>query len=104
MSAQGNLFKLVDVESDVTRPGDLLIEIGTDAFDVSATSKEVSTVLTEVMYAFLQIDNGVTSDNENFLQTDKTISSNAVTVAREASGTNSAQFSFMFIGRKSVAA
>ena len=104
MAAQGNLFKLVDVESDVTRPGDLLIEIGTDTFDVSATTKEVTTALTEVLYAFLQIDNGVTADNENFLQTDKAISSAAVTVAREASGTNSARFSFMFIGRKSVAA
>lgn len=104
MGALAKLFKLTDVEQDVARPGDLLLEIGTDTFDVSATTKEVTTQLTEVMYAFLQIDNGVTSDNENFLQTDKTISSAAVTVAREASGTNSAQFSFMFIGRKSVAA
>ena len=104
MAAQGNFYKLVDVESDVTRPGDLLIEIGTDTFDVSATTKEVTTALTEILYAFLQIDNGVAADNENFLQTDKTITTAAVTVAREASGTASARFSFMFIGRKSVAA
>jgi hypothetical protein len=100
MSALNALFKLTSLEQDVSRPGDLLIEIGTDAFDVSATTKEVTTQLTEILYAFLQIDNGVTADNENFLQTDKTITTSAVTVAREASGTNSAEFSFMFIGRK----
>lgn len=103
MAARGNLYKLTDIESDVSRPGDLLLEIGTATFDVSATVLEVPTALTEVLYAFLQIDNGVTADNENFLQTDKAISSNKVTVAREASGTNSAQFSFMFLGRKTVA-
>ncbi len=104
MAAQGNFYKLVDVESDVTRPGDLLLEIGTDTFDVSATAKEVTTALTEILYAFLQIDNGVTADNENFLQTDKIITTAAVTVAREASGTSNARFSFIFIGRKSVIA
>ncbi len=103
MAAQGNLYKLTDIESDVSRPGDLLVEIGTDTFDVSATSKEVTTALTEILYAFLQIDNGVSADNENFLQTDKAITTAAVTVAREASGTNSARFSFMFIGRKTAA-
>ncbi len=102
MAALSNLFKLVSIEQDVSRPGDLLLEIGTDTFDVSATTKEVTTALTEVLYAFLQIDNGVTADNENFLQTDKTVTTAAVTVAREASGTNSARFSFMFIGRKIV--
>ena len=104
MSANAMLFKLVNIEQEVERPGDLLIEVGTDLFDVSATTKEVTTQLTEILYAFLQIDNGVTADNENFLQTDKTITTSAVTVAREASGTASARFSFMFIGRKSASA
>ncbi len=94
------LFKLTNLEQDVSRPGDLLVEMGTQAFTTSLTTVEVATTLSEVLYAFLQVDNGVTTDNENFLQTDKVVTTGAVTVAREASGTSAAQFSWMFVGRK----
>lgn len=103
MAAQGNLLKLVDVESDVTRPGDLLLDIGTDAFDVSATEKEVTTQLTEVLYAFLNIDDA-TPIAADLLATDKVVTTSAVTVARTTGTTADQAFSFMFIGRKSVIA
>lgn len=101
MAANNSLYKMVNAEQDVIRPGDLLIEFGTDAFDVSAVAKEVTTQLTEILYAFLNIDDP-TPVAGDLLSTDKVITTSAVTVGRPSNGTASLGFSFMFIGRKSV--
>ena len=99
MSANNTLFKLVNVEQDVVRPGDLLVEIGTSSFDVSATSKEVTTQLTEVMYAVVSADDA-TPVAGDLLSTDKTVTTSAVTVGRAAGTSFNLAFSFIFIGRK----
>lgn len=101
MAADNRLFKLVNVEQDVIRPGDLLIEMGTDAFDVSATAKEVTTQLTTVDFALVQAVDA-TPVAGDFCTTDKTVTSSAVTVGRPSNGTASLPFNFIFIGRKVV--
>jgi hypothetical protein len=100
MAADNALFKLVSLEQDVSRPGDLLVEIGTQAFTTTGVTVEVTTQLTEILYALLTIDNSVVDSANDRLRTDKVITSGAVTVQRATSGTSGAQFTFMFIGRK----
>jgi len=96
-----NLFKLVNVEQDVARPGDLLVEVGEQAFTTTLTTVEVTTSLTEVLYAFLTVSGSVSPDAQDVeIQTDKTVTSGAVTVVRPASGASGLEFSWMFIGRK----
>jgi hypothetical protein len=97
-----NLFKLVNLEQDVARPGDLVIEVGSKAFVTTGASVEVTTNLTEILYAFLTPDFTVTYDVDDQLSTDKTISSSAVTVGRGSAGTSALTFSYMFIGRRVV--
>lgn len=93
------LHKLVNVEADVVRPGDLLIDVGTGAFVTTGATVEIDTALTEIMQAFLTPDNSVTYDVDDILSTDKAITSGAVTVARGATGTSGLEFSYMFVGR-----
>ena len=93
------LHKLVNVEQDVARPGDLLIEMGNDSYDVSATTKEVSTELTEILHAFLTIID-VTPVANDLLGTDMVVTTSAVSVVRPAGSTNNLKFSYVFIGRK----
>lgn len=103
MGAVGQLFKLVNLEQETHRPGDLLVEVGTDSFDVSATTKEVTTQLTEVMVAVLTIDDATPVAND-LLSTDRVVTTSAVTVARPAGTTSNLSFNFVFIGRKTAAA
>ncbi len=96
------LHKLVNMEADVLRPGDLLVEVGTIAFVTTGATVEVPTELTEVIHAFLTIDSTVTYDVDDQLGTDKAITTGKVTVGRGAAGTSALKFSWMFIGRKIV--
>ncbi len=96
------LHKLVNIEADVERPGDLLIDIGTYAFVTTGTTVNVPTPLTEVSHALLTPDNTVTYNVNDQLSTDKVITAGAVTVARNAAGTSALEFTYMFFGRKIV--
>ena len=93
-----HVFK--NAEQDVKRPGDLLFEIGTKAFSTTDSQVEVSTALTEVLYAMLTPSNTVVYDVDDQLSTDKAITTSAVTVERGNAGTDSLEFDYMFFGRK----
>ena len=93
-----HIFK--NAEQDVKRPGDLLFEIGTKAFVTTGSQVEVSTALTEILYAILTPSNTVIYDVDDQLSTDKAITTSAVTVERGNAGTNALEFDYMFFGRK----
>jgi hypothetical protein len=96
-----HLLKCLETES--VRPGDLVVDVGTKAFVTTGATVEVATPLTEVLFAFLTIDNSVTYGVNDQLSTDKVVTTGAVTVVRNAAGTSALSFSYMFIGRKESA-
>jgi len=96
------LFKVVNLEQDVVRPGDLVMEIGTYNFVTTGTTVEVPTTLTTILYALLTADSTVTYAVGDQLSTDKVITTSAVTVARTSTNTSALGFTYMFVGRKDV--
>ncbi len=79
--------------------GDVLVEMGTDAFVTSGTTKEVTTLLSAVDVALLSIDD-VSPVANDLLGTDRVVTTGAVTVARPAGTTSGLSFNYMFIGRR----
>jgi hypothetical protein len=79
--------------------GDRLVEFGDDAFVTTATTKEVTTLLSAVEVALLTIKD-VTPVANDLLGTDGVVTTGAVTVARPAGTTSALGFYYMFIGRR----
>ena len=90
------MYILPEAGSEGVSPSDLVIEIGTGT--LTAGTVEVPTKLTSVDFAFLQYDGTVAADATWIvLNTDKAITTSAVTVNGFATGTPT--FNYMFVGR-----
>ena len=72
------------------------VAYGSGAFASGSTTIEVSTGLESVTAAL--VTNGLGSAPTKVMSSDRTVTANAVTVARESSGTLETNFNYLFVG------
>lgn len=79
--------------------GDLSVEVGTATFATTGTTVEVTTDHDEIVAAF-GMPKTVTYSANDQISSDGVVTSNAVTFARNSSGTSGLSIYYILIGRK----
>lgn len=97
MVAISKLFLLKALGGAALAAGDRIIEFGEASFTTTGTTKEVSTQLSRCDFA-VAFPKTVTYNVNDQLSSDGAITSDAITVARNSSGTNGLTFYYLFIG------
>lgn len=92
------LYKLEDKDASGASPAQRYLEVVATAFSTTDTTVEVPTSLTEIEAVFATPKTVTYSANDQ-LSSDGVISSGAVTVARNASGTSALAIMVLFIGK-----
>ncbi len=100
MAYYSQLFKLSVAEEGQLNPSDLVLEAGEAAFSGTDLTVEVSTRLTQCLFASITPVDATYATNTSADQVycDREITSGAITVGRGASGTSGMKFSYMFVG------
>lgn len=96
---EGHILEAVHNRS--FKGGDRLVEFGTASFTTTGTTVEVTTNITTVE-TIICMPSTVTYNANDQLSSDGVITSGAVTVARNSSGTSGLTFYYIIIGTRQV--
>lgn len=103
MAKVGEGFVLEAIHNRSVKIGDRLLEFGTVTFATTGTTVEISTSITTVD-CVLALPKTVTYNVNDQLSSDGVVTTNAVTLARNSSGTNGLSAYYLMIGVRSASA
>jgi hypothetical protein len=98
MPKYGEGFVLKAIHNQAFESGDLLVEVGTYPFVTTGTTVEVPTELSGTAILVLLCAQTVTYNANDQLSSDGVVTTNAITVARNAAGTSALSVYYLFAG------
>jgi hypothetical protein len=98
MAQHGEGFVLTAIHNKAFESGDLLVEVGNYAFSGTGTTVEIPTNLSGTAIGVFLTPKTVTYSANDQLSSDGVVTTNAITAARNSSGTSGLSVYYMFIG------